>query len=46
MDDGASWPAVLVLIGICAVTALGGLAGERIRAADTRAAADDARAAA
>lgn len=40
VDDGASWPAVLVLIGICAVTALGGLAGERIRTADTRAAAD------
>jgi MFS family permease len=40
VDDGASWPAVLVLIGICAVTAIGGLAGERIRVADTRAAAD------
>lgn len=38
VDDGASWPAVLVLIGICAITALGGVAGERIRAADTRAA--------
>ncbi len=38
VDDGASWPAVLVLIGICAITALGGVAGERIRAADVRAA--------
>ncbi|WP_017584803.1 MFS transporter [Nocardiopsis ganjiahuensis] len=36
VDDGASWPAVLVLIGICAVTALGGAAGERIRVKDAR----------
>ncbi|AKS34250.1 MFS transporter [Mycolicibacterium goodii] len=28
---GASWPAVLVLIGICVITAVGGLAGERMR---------------
>ncbi|MBU8826299.1 MFS transporter [Mycolicibacterium goodii] len=31
LDGGASWPAVLVLIGICAITAIGGLIGERMR---------------
>jgi MFS family permease len=31
VDGSASWPAVLVLIGICVITAVGGLVGERMR---------------
>ena len=34
VGGGASWPAVLVLIAICAVTAVGGAVGERMRLTD------------
>ncbi|VXC18169.1 MFS transporter [Pseudoclavibacter sp. 8L] len=34
VGDGSSWPAVLVLIGICLVTVIGGAFGERMRLRD------------
>ncbi|WNG85346.1 hypothetical protein C6A87_015375 [Mycobacterium sp. ITM-2016-00317] len=34
VGGNASWPAALVLIGICVITAIGGLAGERMRLRD------------
>ncbi|MGE2730772.1 MFS transporter [Mycolicibacterium vaccae] len=34
VGNDASWPAVLVLIGICVITAIGGLVGERMRLRD------------
>ncbi|MBS3180596.1 MULTISPECIES: MFS transporter [unclassified Pseudoclavibacter] len=34
VGDGSSWPAVLVLIGICVITVIGGAFGERMRLRD------------
>ena len=34
VGDGSSWPAVLVLIGICLITVVGGAFGERMRLRD------------
>ncbi|WP_271986159.1 MFS transporter [Pseudoclavibacter terrae] len=34
VGDGSSWPAVLVLIGICFITVVGGAFGERMRLRD------------
>ncbi|GAB3302359.1 MFS transporter [Pseudoclavibacter terrae] len=34
VGDGSSWPAVLVLIGICLITVIGGAFGERMRLRD------------
>ncbi|HXH35807.1 MAG TPA: MFS transporter [Plantibacter sp.] len=34
VGGGASWPAALVLIGICIITAIGGAFGERMRLTD------------
>lgn len=41
VGDGSSWPAVLVLIGICLITVVGGAFGERMRLRDDIVKIDD-----